>query len=168
MPIIETKTLSRVVQQDSRVAIQVEYTTHINDRVKRNHLVPSGVDVDTFIEDQKEGVLEQLKQKEIDAVETMINIGTENIPEIVSNLKYLPINEALRAVVYRGVSLTSVYRLVNLEAIKNYTKVNYTNTELSEYTQMPLAIIELYYQRIETALTCKDALSYIDGSAYNG
>jgi len=165
---MQVEIISEVNQGDGRKAVQSLYTTGLNDSVSKNYLIADTLNSLDYIKNKEPDVLGQLKQDEINHLEGAINSGSESIEAIVSGLKYLTLNEALTEVVGRGVSLSSVYRLINLKSITDYTQANLTNEQLSSVTGYDLPTVELYYSRVATALTCVDALNELEGNIING
>jgi len=160
--------LSEVPQNDGRKSVQARYTTSLNDSVTKNYLISDSLSSLDYAASKESDILNQFKNTEMTQLEDKINSGDVSIESIVENLKYLTINESLYSVVGRGITLTSVYRLINLKEITSYTKLNFTNVELSAATGLNISLVELYYNRVDTALTCVDALNELEGSVFNG
>lgn len=161
---MQIKITSDVHQSDNRKSVQAQYTTSINDTINKNYLINSEINSSEYATSQIENILAELKRAEVNALELAINNGGHSISDIVANLKYLTVSESLYLVVERGVSLSSVYRLINLKSVAEYTKVNFTNIELSSISGFSIELVELYYSRIATALTCVDALNILEGN----
>jgi hypothetical protein len=160
--------LSEVNQNDGRKAVQVTYTTSLGDCVSKSFLISASVNSLDYAITQEASILNQLKQNEMIELEVIINTGELSINDIASNLKYVSIAETLTSIIERGVTLTSVYRLTNLKNLTDYIKANFTNEQLITVTGYEAHIIDLYYKRVSTSLTCVDAINELEGSAING
>lgn len=159
---------SDVTQSDGRKSVQATFTTDQGDSIVKHYLLNSDVDISAYTTSKIDSVDEQFKQKELSGIDNSLTIDKDTIQELLDRLKYSSLRDVLRYFIGRGIYTTDIFELIRIKKVAAYTLGKYTNTQIVNNSEFTLEQVELYYQRISSAVALEQQLKDIIGSAIDG